>query len=109
MFTGISFGAAIVVLVLIYMFRANIKQLNEQLPEAVSNLTTAAVRATKALDTTVTVNCIEHGAELTARINAAMADIQEMGGIANFDELYNQVYNIKPKKQNHVATTAVNP
>lgn len=104
---GLSFGGVIVALVLIYMFRSNIKKLNEQLPEAVNNITSSAVRATKALDSTVAVNCIEHGAELTARVNEAMADIQDMGGLANFDELYNQVYNIQPKKARKSATAPV--
>lgn len=111
MFAGLSFGGVIIALVLIYMLRGNLQQLNEQLPEAISNITSSAVKATKALDTTVTVNCLEHGAELTARAQEAMQLINELGGVADFDALYNQVYNVKPKKRNLTAvpTNSVNP
>ena len=78
MFETISISTVVLVVFLWYVFRKNVKQLQEQLPEVASNLMNPVLKGAKQLDLIVTANCNENSIDLFKRTKAVRDELKAM-------------------------------
>ena len=78
MFEAISISTVVLVVFLWYVFRKNVKQLQEQLPELTNHVTRPVLKGAKQLDLIVTANCNENTVDLTKRTHAVLKDLEEL-------------------------------
>lgn len=90
MFTA-SISSVILVLFLLFFFRKNLRQISKELPEATSNVLTAATVATDITKKAAFAYGISAQAELVEVTAEAQAKIQQLGGPVNFEELYKEL------------------
>jgi hypothetical protein len=74
----VSIASVVLVVILLYTFRKNIKQVQEELPELASHLSRPVLKGAKQLDLIVTTNCNENTVDLAKRTHAV---IEELDGI----------------------------
>ena len=78
MFEAISISTVVLVVFLWYVFRKNVKQLQEQLPDLANNLTRPVLKGAKQLDLIVTTNCNENAVDLFKRTKAVRDELEAM-------------------------------
>ena len=78
MFETISISTVVLVVFLWYVFRKNVKQLQEQLPDLTNNLTRPILKGAKQLDLIVTANCNENTVDLAKRTHAVIEELEGM-------------------------------
>jgi len=78
MFETISISTVVLVVFLWYVFRKNVKQLQEQLPDLTNNLTRPILKGAKQLDLIVTANCNENTVDLVKRTYAVIEELEGM-------------------------------
>lgn len=78
MFEAISISTVVLVVFLWYVFRKNVKQLQEQLPDLANNLTRPVLKGAKQLDLIVTANCNENSIDLFKRTKAVRDELKAM-------------------------------
>ena len=78
MFETISISTVVMVVFLWYVFRKNVKQLQEQLPDLTNNLTRPILKGAKQLDLIVTANCNENTVDLVKRTHAVIEELEGM-------------------------------
>ena len=74
----LSIASAIVIVALFVIFRKNLKQVQEELPEVASHLIRPVMKGAKQLDLIVTTNCNENTVDLTKRTHAVLKDLEEL-------------------------------
>ena len=74
----LSIASAIVFVVLFVIFRKNLKQVSEALPEVASNLMNPVLKGANQLDLIVTTNCNENTVNLTKRSYAVLKELEEL-------------------------------
>lgn len=95
MFTA-SLGSVLLVLFLLFFFRKNLRQVSKELPEATSNLLTAATVATDITKKAAFAYGVSAQAELVEVTAEAQQKIQQLGGPVDFEQLYKELG--QPKK-----------
>ena len=85
----LSIASAIVIVALFVIFRKNLKQVQEELPEVASHLIRPVMKGAKQLDLIVTTNCNENTVDLTKRTHAVLKDLEELeiGSIRDAEKL----------------------
>ena len=79
MFEAISSVSGVLILIVIlYTFRRNVKQVQEELPEVVGSVIRPAVKAAKQLDLVVTTNCNENTVDLAKRTYEVRKQLDEL-------------------------------
>ena len=78
MFEAISISTVVLVVFLWYVFRKNVKQLQEQLPDLANSLTRPVLKSAKQLDLIVTTNCNENSVDLFKRTKAVRDELKAM-------------------------------
>ena len=78
MFEAISISTVVLVVFLWYVFRKNVKQLQEQLPELANHVTRPVLKGAKQLDLIVTTNCNENTVDLAKRTKAVRDELEAM-------------------------------
>ena len=78
MFETISVSTVVLVVFLWYVFRKNVNQLQEQLPDLANNLTRSVLKGAKQLDLIVTANCNENTVDLAKRTKAVRDELEAM-------------------------------
>lgn len=73
-----SIATAIVIVALFVIFRRNLKQVQEALPEVASNLTTPVLRGANQLDLIVATNCNENTIDLAKRSHKVLRQLEEL-------------------------------
>ena len=79
----ISIATVVLVIVIMYVFRNNIKQLSEAAPKITSSVISPAVRAAIHVDHVVATNCNEAAEELIDR-NLAIKERLDAKGVESF-------------------------
>ena len=74
----LSLASAIVFVVLFVIFRKNLKQVSEVLPEVAANLINPVLKGAKQLDLIVTTNCNENTVDLAKRTYAVLKELEEL-------------------------------
>ena len=82
----ISIATVVLVIVIMYVFRNNIKQLSEAAPKITSSIISPAVRAAIHVDHVVATNCNEAAEELIDR-NLAIKERLDARGIKSFEDM----------------------
>ena len=78
MFEAISISTVVLVVFLWYIFRKNVKQLQEQLPELANHVIRPVLKGAKQLDLIVTANCNENSIDLFKRTKAVRDELKAM-------------------------------
>lgn len=73
-----SIATAIVIVALFVIFRRNLKQVQEALPEVASNLMTPVLRGANQLDLIVATNCNENTIDLAKRSHEVLRQLEEL-------------------------------
>ena len=76
--SSISITTVVLVVFLWYVFRKNVKQIQEQLPELANNLASPVLKGAKQLDLIVTANCNENTVDLVKRTHAVIEELEGM-------------------------------
>lgn len=92
MFASISFASVVMVVIIAFIFRSSLKKANETLPEVVNTTLGTLAKASRQLDSVVTVNCLESDVELNARAIAVQKQIEADGGLVDLNQLYNKFH-----------------
>ena len=80
MFEAISSVSGVLILIVIlYTFRKNVKQVQEELPEVVGSVIRPAVKAAKQLELVVTTNCNENTVDLAKRTHEVRGELDTLG------------------------------
>ena len=74
----LSIASAIVIIALFVIFRRNLKQVQEALPEVASNLMTPIMRGANQLDLIVATNCNENTIDLAKRSHEVLRQLEEL-------------------------------
>ena len=74
----LSIASAIVFVVLFVIFRKNLKQVSEALPEVASNLMNPVLKGANQLDLIVTTNCNENTVDLAKRSYTVLKELEEL-------------------------------
>ena len=82
----ISIATVVLVIVIMYVFRNNIKQLSEAAPKITSSIISPAVRAAIHVDHVVATNCNEAAEELIDR-NIAIKERLDAKNIKSFEDM----------------------
>ena len=82
----ISIATVALIVILLYVFRNNIKQLSDAAPKITSSLINPAVRAAIHVDHVVATNCNEAAEELIDR-NIAIKERLDAKGIKSFEDM----------------------
>ena len=72
----LGLSSIIGIIIVLYVFRANIKQFNRQAPEVVSNLMNTAVKGTEQIDSIISTNCAESELDCRLRMKVVVERIQ---------------------------------
>ncbi len=78
MFAISSVSGVLILIVILYTFRKNIKQVQEELPEVVGSVIRPAVKAAKQLELVVTTNCNENTVDLAKRTHEVRNQLDEL-------------------------------
>ena len=78
MFEATSISTVILVVFLWYIFRKNVRQVQEQLPELANHVTRPVLKGAKQLDLIVTANCNENSVDLFKRTKAVRDELKAM-------------------------------
>ena len=78
MFAISSVSGVLILIVILYTFRKNIKQVQEELPEVVGSVIRPAVKAAKQLELVVTTNCNENTVDLAKRTHEIRNQLDEL-------------------------------
>ena len=82
----ISIATVVLAVILLYVFRSNIKQLSNAAPKITGSLINPAVRAAIHVDHVVSTNCNEAAEELIDR-NLAIKERLDAKGIKSFEDM----------------------
>ena len=74
----LSIASAIVIVMLFVVFRKNLKQVSEVLPDVASNLVNPILKGANQLDLIVTTNCNENTVDLAKRSYAVLKELEEL-------------------------------
>ena len=81
-----SVSTVVLIVILLYVFRSNIKQLNQAAPKIAGSLINPAIRAAVHVDHVVATNCNEAAEELIDR-NIAIKERLDAKGIKSFEDM----------------------
>ena len=81
-----SVSTVVLVIVILFVFRSNIKQLNQAAPKIAGSLINPAIRAAVHVDHVVATNCNEAAEELIDR-NIAIKERLDAKGIKSFEDM----------------------
>ena len=73
-----SISGVLILIVILYTFRKNVKQVQEELPEVVGSVIRPAVKAAKQLELVVTTNCNENTVDLAKRTHEVRNQLDEL-------------------------------
>ena len=73
-----SISGVMVLVICLYTFRKNVKQVQEELPEVVGSVIRPAVKAAKQLELVVTTNCNENTVDLAKRTHEVRNQLDEL-------------------------------
>ena len=73
-----SISGVLILIIILYTFRKNVKQVQEELPEVVGSVIRPAVKAAKQLDFIVTTNCNENTVDLAKRTYDVRSRLNEL-------------------------------
>ena len=82
----ISIATVVLIVILLYVFRSNLKQLSNAAPKITSSLINPALRAAIHVDHVVATNCNEAAEELIDR-NLAIKERLDAKGVKSFEDM----------------------